>query len=288
MESHWIINTNICWDGNLISERMWSSGREIEKYTTGSESVALRRSVWKFIKRVIQDLQHFRRHPIQSSLQSALRKSPLRTHFFTKTKIRQFHVNWLSCRDEDVVRFDVAMHKIPRMDEIQSDGDLVENQHIWWQVGQIRSCVSFPFHFGFLLFAKLSQSSSANFEDQKSVIRSTIQISKRQLRQEFLGFLIYFHFGSFSSSTCKSFRTFWWSSCLCNSISLCKSVSFSKTPTGIFLTATLFPSKVPIKTVPNPPLPSSLLSSILTKKMLKLIFVWNQMGMYKVIIECGN
>ena len=180
MESHWIINTNICWDGNLISERMWSSGREIEKDTTGSESVALRRSVWKFIEYVVQDLQHFRRHPIQSSLQSALRESPLGTNVFTKTKIRQFHVNWLSCRDENVVRFDVAMHQIPRMNEIQSDGDLVENQHIRWQVGQIRSFVSFPFRFAFFLFAKLSQSSSAKFENKKSAIRSIIQINKRQ------------------------------------------------------------------------------------------------------------
>ena len=185
MESHWIINTNICWDGNLIPERMGSSCREIEKDTTGSESVALRRSVWKFIEYVVQDLQHFRRHPIQSSLQSALRESSLRTHFFTKSKIGQFHVNWLSCRDEDVVRFDVAMHQIPRMNEVQSDGDLVKNQHIGWQVGQIRSFVSFPFLFAFRHFTKLCQSSSANFENQKSAIRSTIeiriQISKCQL-----------------------------------------------------------------------------------------------------------
>ena len=166
------------------------------------------------------------------------------------------------------------MHQIPRMNEIQSDGDLVENQHIRRQVGQIRSFVSFPFRFAFFLFAKLSQSSSANFEDKKSVIRSIIQINKRQLRHQFLEFLIYFHFGSFSSSTCKSFRTFSWSSCLCKSISLCKLFSLSKTPTGIFLTATLFPSKVPRKTIPNPPLPSLLFSSILTKERMKLFLIF--------------
>ena len=171
MKILWVVTTNIRRHSiNLISERMWSSCREIEKDATGCERVALSRSAGKFVGLVIHDLQHFRRHPIQSSLQSTLRKRSLWTHFFRKSKIGQFHLNWSSCRDEDVVRFDVAMDKIPRMNKIQSDSYLAENQHIRRQFGQFRSCVSFPFRFAFLLFAKLSQSSSAKFEHKKSEI----------------------------------------------------------------------------------------------------------------------